>query len=122
MCTASHTSSPWHNFVSDTDHWVDGSGATPCVNTGGIFPLASGNAFMASMVSNGAKNIFTSTTDAVFKGSPSPGNQIYIDLSSCDMFHITTFTPFTKDWPLKKLTTFAFGQFTTISGHFLPTT
>ena len=27
-----------------------------------------------------------------------------------------------KDWPLKKLTTFAFGQFTTISGHFLPTT
>jgi hypothetical protein len=26
-----------------------------------------------------------------------------------------------KDWPLKKQTTFAFGQFTTISGHFFPT-
>ena len=25
----------------------------------------------------------------------------------------------TKDWRLKKLTTFAFGQFPTISGHFL---
>ena len=96
MCTASSTSSPWHNFVSDTDHWVDGTGSTPCVNTGGIYPLASGKPFMASMVSNGAKNIFTSTTDAVFKGSPSPGNQIYIDLSSCDLFHITTFTPFTN--------------------------
>ena len=92
MCTASSTSSPWHNFVSDTDHWVDGSGATPCVNTGGIFPLASQKAFMASMVSNGAKKIFTSTTDAVFKGSPSPGKQIYIDLSSYDLFHITTLT------------------------------
>ena len=28
----------------------------------------------------------------------------------------------TKDWPFKKETTFVFGQFTTISGHFLPTT
>ena len=27
---------------------------------------------------------------------------------------------FPKAWPLKKLTTFAFGQFTTISGRFLP--
>ena len=22
MCTADRTSSPWHNFVSDTDRWV----------------------------------------------------------------------------------------------------
>ena len=29
---------------------------------------------------------------------------------------------FIKDWELKKETTFAFGKFTTISGHFLPTT
>ena len=38
MCTESRTSSPWHNFVSDTDHWVDGTGSTPCLNNGGIYP------------------------------------------------------------------------------------
>ena len=92
MCTASSTSSPWHNFVSDTEHWVDGTGSTPCVNNGGIYPHASGNAFMASMVSNGAKNIFTSTSDAVFKGSPSPGKQIQIDLFRYNLFHIITLT------------------------------
>ena len=76
MCTASRTSSPWHNFVSDTDHWVDGTGATPCLNNGGIYPHASKYAFMASMKLNGAKNIFTPTPDAVFSGTPLPSKQI----------------------------------------------
>ena len=76
MCTASRTSSPWHNFVSDTDHWVDGTGATPCLNNGGIYPHASKYAFMASMELNGAKNIFTPMPDAVFSGTPLPSKQI----------------------------------------------
>ena len=70
MCTASRTSSPWHNFVSDTEHWVDGTGSIPCLNNGGMYPSASQVSFMASMELNGAKNIFTPTTDAVFSGTP----------------------------------------------------
>ena len=69
ICTASRASSPWHNFVSDTEHWVDGTGSTPCLNNGGIY-LYSNIAFIASMKLNGAKNIFTPTTDAVFSGTP----------------------------------------------------
>jgi hypothetical protein len=72
MCTSSCTSSPWHNFVSDTEHWVDGTGSIPCLNNGGMYPSASQVAFMASMELNGAKNIFTPTTDAVFSGTPCP--------------------------------------------------
>ena len=71
MCTASRTSSPWHNFVSDTAHWVDSTGTTPCINNGGIYTSASGSAFVAAKA-NGAKNIFTDTTDATFLGTPSP--------------------------------------------------
>ena len=70
MCTTSCTSSPWHNFVSDTEHWKDGTGSIPCLNNGGMYP--SQVPFMASMKLNGAKNIFTPTTDAVFSGTPSP--------------------------------------------------
>ena len=73
MCTANHTSSPWHNFVSDTKHWVDGTGSTPCINNEGIYlPIYSNIAFIAAMKLNGAKNIFTPTTNAVFSGTPLP--------------------------------------------------
>ena len=71
MCTASRTSSPWHNFVSDTAHWVDSTGTTPCINNGGIYTSATGSAFLAA-IANGAKNIFTDTTDATFLGTPTP--------------------------------------------------
>ena len=49
MCTTSRTTSPWHNFVSDTTHWVDGTGATPCINNGGIYSSATSSAFMATL-------------------------------------------------------------------------
>ena len=71
MCTTSRTTSPWHDFVSDTAHWVDGTGATPCVNNGGIYTSATNSAFLAAKAA-GAKNIFTNTTDATFLGTPSP--------------------------------------------------
>ena len=35
------------------------------------------------------------------------------------LFGFTWLFGWNKDWRLKKLTTFAFGQFPTISGHFL---
>ena len=72
MCTAVVTSSPWHNFVSDTDHWLAGTnwidGKSPCINNGGIYPV--GTAFIATMRMNGALNIFTDTKDATFLGTP----------------------------------------------------
>ena len=83
MCTATHTSSPWHNFVSDTEHWVvDGTGATPCFNNGGIyalgvFSLTNNNfPYLASLVANGAKSIFTTTAEATFLGTPLSSKQI----------------------------------------------
>ena len=76
MCTANRTSSPWHKFVSDTKHWVDGTGSTPCINNEGIYrPIYSNIAFIAVMKLNGAKNIFTPITDAVFSGTPLPSKQ-----------------------------------------------
>ena len=72
MCTASRTSSPWHNFVSDTAHWVDSTGTTPCINNGGIYTSATANSAFLAAIANGAKNIFTDTTDATFLGTPSP--------------------------------------------------
>ena len=84
MCTASRTSSPWHNFVSDTDRWVvmNGPGtswstlSTPCLNNGGIYPLTSDYLIIATLVSNGAKNIFTTTEIGTFLGTPLPSKQI----------------------------------------------
>ena len=79
MCTANRTSSPWHNFLSDTEHWVvDGTGATPCVNPTGMYGLGvlslTTNAypFLASLVENGAESIFTTTAEATFLGTPTP--------------------------------------------------
>ena len=76
LCTASRSSSPWHNFVSDTEHWVDGTGLTPCLNNGGIYPHSSKFDFMATTVANGAQNIFTSTSVAIFSGTPLPGKKV----------------------------------------------
>ena len=80
LCTASRSSSPWHNFVSDTERWVDGTTygtvSTPCLNNGGIYPYSSKFDFLATMVANGAQNIFTSTSDAIFLGTPLPGKQV----------------------------------------------
>ena len=65
-------SSPWHNFVSDTDHWVVGTnwsdGKPPCINNAGIYPAS--DAFIATMRTNGAVNIFTDTAYATFLGTP----------------------------------------------------
>ena len=71
MCKAS-PGNPWHNFVSDTDRWVDDTGSTPCLNNGGIYPIASQYASIATMVSNGAQTIFTTSANATFLGTPLP--------------------------------------------------
>ena len=37
-------------------------------------------------------------------------------------YYTVTYSISTKDWPIKKMTTYEFGYFITIFGHFLPTT
>ena len=82
MCTADCTSSPWHNFVSDTDRWLvmNGPGtdwsmlSTPCLNNGGIYTKK--DLIIDTLVSSGAKNIFTTTEHGTFLGSPLPCKQI----------------------------------------------
>ena len=82
MCTADRTSSPWHNFVSNTDRWVvmNGPGtswstlSTPCLNNGGIY--TKNDLIIATFISSGAKNIFTTTERGTFLGSPLPSKQI----------------------------------------------
>ena len=66
MCIASRTASPWHNFVTDTVHWKEESGASLCLNDGGIYS----HALVASIAAIGAKNIWTDAKTATFEGSP----------------------------------------------------
>ena len=68
LCQASRTSSPWHNFVTDTDHWKEENGATPCLNNGGIYNRNE----MKSLKTNGAKCIWTDAQTGTFLGSPAP--------------------------------------------------
>ena len=68
LCQASRNSSPWHNFVTDTDHWKEVNGATLCLNNGGIYNRDE----MAPMKTIGAKCIWADTQAATFEGSPSP--------------------------------------------------
>ena len=76
-CTASRTSSPWHNFVSDTDHWTGENGATLCTSESGIYPKPE----TAPMVTKGAKKIWIDAKTATLEGSPAPkfssGKYIY---------------------------------------------
>ena len=73
ICKASSTSSSWHNFVSDVDHWKDENGETPCINSGGMYAAAD---FMDPMIENGAKNIWSNVKSPTLFGSPklSAGN------------------------------------------------
>ena len=76
MCRAS-PGNPWHNFVSDTHRWVDGTGSTTCLKNRETYPIASQYASsVATMISNGAQTIFTTSANATFLGTPLPSKQI----------------------------------------------
>ena len=84
-CTASKTTSPWHNFVSDKTHWrVSSEGnAVPCQNDG-VFakyfePIcypsgtcSTGNKyhFISSLNTAKAKKIWGQRKTVILKGSP----------------------------------------------------
>ena len=66
-CTASRSSSPWHNFISDKAHWKVENGATPCQNDM-FFPVS--GAFISALNSFGAKKIWNNLKVATMWGSP----------------------------------------------------
>ena len=84
-CTASRTTSPWHNFVSDKTHWTVSSegNAVPC-HQDGQFPrffepichpsgtCSSGNSyhFISSLNTAKAKKIWGEKKTVILKGSP----------------------------------------------------
>merc|ERR1711971_853722 len=70
-CTASRSSSPWHNFISDIFHWKVENDAIPCQDNGN-FPINAGAGipFIAAMNSFRAKKIWNNETNAILRGSP----------------------------------------------------
>lgn len=70
-CTASRASSPWHNFVSDVDHWKIEDNASPCQNNLLMFQQSgSWEPFISSLNSFGAKKIWNEKENATLRGSP----------------------------------------------------
>jgi len=66
-CTASRSSSPWHNFISDIDHWKVENDATPCE---GVYSGRDEIPFIAALKSFGAKKIWNNKKIATLRGSP----------------------------------------------------
>ena len=69
-CKASDTTSPWHNFKSGVDHWLDENGDVPCQNDL-LFPSSS-YGFIVALNSLGAKKIWAPRQNVVLTGSPPP--------------------------------------------------
>ena len=80
-CTASRTSSPWHNFVSNTEHWTEINGETLCSHNGGIYNKDE----VASIVAKGAQKIWIEAKSATLEGSPSGAGKKLQDHSKIPM-------------------------------------
>ena len=69
-CVASDNSSPWHNFVSGVTNWKDKNGGVLCQNDQGFVDQTT-YPFIASLLANGAKKIWTEGEKSVnLLGSP----------------------------------------------------
>ena len=69
-CTASRASSPWHNFISDKNHWTVENGETLCQNDK-LFPVSGAwIPFISALNSFGAKKIWNNKKIATMRGSP----------------------------------------------------
>ena len=66
-CTASRSSSPWHNFISDIYHWKVENDTIPCQ---GDFSGRDEIPFIAALKSFGAKKIWNNEKNATLRGSP----------------------------------------------------
>ena len=73
MCTARNSTSPWHEFKSDTENWVNNEdNSTPCTNEDGFIPAAMNQniGFIVDMFNNGASKIWADSKMVSLKGSP----------------------------------------------------
>ena len=70
-CSASDPQSPWNNFVSDSNNWVDDEdGASPCQDEGTSGFLGSPTADIDDLVDKGAKKIWADKVNVTLKGTP----------------------------------------------------
>ena len=72
-CKASDTTSPWHNFKSGVDHWLDENGAVPCQNSFSWISTSrhsSRYAFIAGLKKLGAKGIWAPRQNVILTGTP----------------------------------------------------
>ena len=70
-CKASDTTSPWHNFKSGVDYWLDENGAVPCQNSWiSTSRHSSRYAFIAVLKKLGAKGIWAPRQNVILTGTP----------------------------------------------------
>ena len=69
-CQANDDSSPWHNFVTDQEHWKISDGGTPCTRENGELYIRK-EAFMQNMKNAGAIQIWSDARDVTLIGAPS---------------------------------------------------
>ena len=71
-CSANDPQSPWNNFVSDSDNWVDGEddSTAACQDNGTSGFLGSTSSDIDDLVEKGAKKIWVDKVDVQLKGTP----------------------------------------------------
>ena len=79
-CTASRTTSPWHNFGSNLENWVDNEdNSTLCSNEGSGSMVSSGLRDQVGIIldlhGKGAKKIWSHKNVTSLKGTPKIGKQ-----------------------------------------------
>ena len=74
-CTASNTTSPWHNFVSDGTNWKSQEGMEVCVPTNAAFVKGGTNKYdwFRKMVDAGAQAIWAEAKEVSLVGTPPIG-------------------------------------------------
>ena len=74
-CTASNTTSPWHNFVSDGTNWKSQDGKEVCVPTNVyiVNDLTNKYDWFRKMVDAGAKAIWADAKEVTLIGTPPAG-------------------------------------------------
>ena len=72
-CQAANTSSPWHNFTSNTANWKTLDGSEVCTNGEGFVQNPGNLAFIQSLLANGAKKIWSEKQTVTLIGKPLTG-------------------------------------------------
>ena len=74
MHCVAHQASPWNDFKTDAENWVDLSGnyLELCINNEGIAGRDDTPYWLTLMIESGAVKIWTNTRDATLLGKPKP--------------------------------------------------